>query len=244
MPTPLSRFAVVLALLAAACASPRPLAEVGADLTPTNGAAVDSVTFLALGDSYTIGEAVPESQRWPIQLAGLLRDRGYAMSEPTIIAKTGWTTDELAGQLDVVRLRVPFSLVSLLIGVNNQYRGRDVEEYRAQFRALLERAIGFAGGDAGRVIVVSIPDWGVTPFAEGRDRARIATEIDRFNAINREVTAQLGARYVDITPGSRGAAADSSLTATDGLHPSGVMYSGWARAVLPEAIAALGPPGN
>ena len=205
---------------------------------------MDSVSFLALGDSYTIGEAVPENERWPVQLAGLLRGRRYAVTEPTIIAKTGWTTDELAAQLDVVRLRGPFSLVSLLIGVNNQYRGRDAEEYRAQFRELLQRAIGFAGGEPARVIVVSIPDWGVTPFAEGRDRAKIAADIDRFNAINREVTGQLGARYVDITPGSRDAATNASLTASDGLHPSGAMYSSWARAVLPEALAALKSPGN
>ena len=239
----LIRPAAALALLAA-CASPPPAANPTVGATPTNGAAVDSVTFLALGDSYTIGEAVAEGERWPVQLAGLLRERGYAVAEPTIIAKTGWTTDELASRLDVVRLRVPFSLVSLLIGVNNQYRGRDPEEYRTQFRGLLERAIGYAGGVPGRVIVVSIPDWGVTPFAEGRDRAKIATEIDRFNAINREVTAQLGARYVDITPGSRSAATDAALTAADGLHPSGAMYSNWARAVLPEAVASLGPPRN
>ncbi len=203
---------------------------------------MDTVTFLALGDSYTIGEAVGEAERWPVQLAALLQSRGHAVAEPTIIAKTGWTTDELAAQLDVVRLRVPFSLVSLLIGVNNQYRGRDAEEYRTQFRDLLERAIGFTGGDAGRVIVVSIPDWGVTPFAEGRDRAKIASEIDRFNSINREVTTALGARYVDITPGSRSAATDATLTASDGLHPSGAMYAAWARAVLPEALEALAQP--
>src|SRR5687768_11881511 len=217
--------AAALALVALACISPPPSASPLDDSKPPNGAAVDTVTFLALGDSYTIGEAVPEAERWPVQLAGLLRERGYPVGEPTIIAKTGWTTDELAAQLDVVRLRVPFSLVSLLIGVNNQYRGRDEEEYRAQFRQLLERAIGFAGGEPQRVVVVSIPDWGVTPFAEGRDRAKIAAGIDRYNAINREVTAQLGARYVDITPGSREAAANTALTASDGLHPSGAMYS-------------------
>ena len=241
MPRLRSRSAAAFALIAAACVSPPPSADTPGNSTPTTGAAVDTVRFLALGDSYTIGEAVTEGERWPVQLAGLLRERGYAVGGPTIIAKTGWTTDELAAQLDVVRLRVPFSLVSLLIGVNNQYRGRDAEEYRSQFRALLERAIGFAGGEPNRVIVVSIPDWGVTPFAEGRDRARIAAEIDRFNAINREVTAQLGARYVDITPGSRDAASNAALTAPDGLHPSGAMYSSWARAVLPEALAALGP---
>lgn len=230
---------LAFALLASACVSPGPVPERAADSTPPTGAAVDTVTFLALGDSYTIGESVAESERWPVQLAALLRQRGLAVQEPTIIAKTGWTTDELAAQLDVVRLRVPFSLVSLLIGVNNQYRGRDAEEYRAEFRGLLGRAIGYAGGEAGRVVVVSIPDWGVTPFAEGRDRAKIASDIDRFNAINREVTAQLGARYVDITPGSRDAATDPALTAADGLHPSGAMYGSWARAVLPEALAAL-----
>ena len=237
----LPRSALALSLLVAACASPRSAGDRLDDSPPSNGTPVDTLTFLALGDSYTIGEAVPEAERWPVQLAGLLRDRGYVIGQPTIIAKTGWTTDELAAQLDVVRLRVPFSLVSLLIGVNNQYRGRDPEEYRAQFGDLLRRAVGFAGGDPRKVVVVSIPDWGVTPFAEGRDRGRIATEIDRFNAINREVTAQVGARYVDITPGSRDAATNPALTAADGLHPSGSMYSAWARAALPEAIAALGP---
>ena len=203
---------------------------------------MDSASFLALGDSYTIGEAVPESERWPVQLARLMRSRGVAIGEPTIIARTGWTTDELAAQLDAVRLRVPFSLVSLLIGVNNQYRGRDAGEYRLQFRDLLQRAIGFAGGDAGRVVVVSIPDWGVTPFAEGRDRARIAAEVDQFNAINREEALALGARYVDITPGSRDAANDRSLLAGDGLHPSGRMYTAWAEAVLPHALEAVARP--
>lgn len=240
MPTRYSFVAVASALLAAACVSPAPRTDAPDTPVPSTGSAVDTVTFLALGDSYTIGEAVPESDRWPVQLAALLRERGLAVQEPTIIARTGWTTDELAAQLDVVRLRVPFSLVSLLIGVNNQYRGRDAEQYRGEFRGLLERAIGFAGGEASRVIVVSIPDWGVTPFAEGRNRAQVASDIDRFNAINREVTRQLGARYVNITPGSRLAATDGSLTASDGLHPSGLMYAAWARATFPEALVALG----
>ena len=198
--------------------------------------------YLALGDSYTIGERVDSAARWPVQLAALLRERGIAVAAPTIIARTGWTTDELSVALDRANPRGTFDLVSLLIGVNNQYRGRDVEEYRAQFRALLQRAVAFAGGDAGRVIVLSIPDWGVTPFAEKqqRDGARIASEIDRFNAVNREETERAAARYVDVTPISRAASADRTLIAEDGLHPSGKMYGEWARLALPPVLAALG----
>lgn len=184
--------------------------------------------YLALGDSYTIGESVPESERFPVQLA-----RELGIPEPAIIARTGWTTDELASQLDAVRLAGPFDLVTLLIGVNNQYRGRSAEEYRTQFADLLQRAIGFAGGDAKKVIVVSIPDWGVTPFAEGRDRAKIAREIDQFNAINREEAAKAGAKWVDITPISRGS--DPALVAGDGLHPSGKQYTEWVKRIAPLA---------
>ena len=190
--------------------------------------------YLALGDSYTIGESVAESERFPVQLA-----RELGLSDPAIIAKTGWTTDELGQALNAVRLAGPFDLVTLLIGVNNQYRGRDAEQYRGEFAELLQRAIGFAGGDAKKVVVVSIPDWGVTPFAEGRDRARIATEIDRYNAINREEAGRAGARYVDITPISRGS--DPALVAGDGLHPSGKQYTEWVKLILPEARAVLRP---
>lgn len=201
------------------------------------------VRFLALGDSYTIGESVPESERWPVQLAAMLRERGVPVGEPTIIARTGWTTDELATGIDAASPEGRFDLVSLLIGVNNQYRGRDAEEYRLQFRERLAQAIRFADGDARRVIVLSIPDWGVMPFAEGRDRGRIATEIDRFNTINREETSRAGARYVDVTPASREAARDPSLVAGDGLHPSGAQYTRWAQLALPAALAALGRGG-
>lgn len=192
---------------------------------------------LALGDSYTIGESVAVEERWPNQLARALRAEGIALTDPEIIAKTGWTTDELNAAINAAAPKGPYDLVTLLIGVNNQYRGRDAEEYRRQFAALLQRAIGFAGGDAKNVVVVSIPDWGVTPFAEGRDRAKIAGEIDRYNAINREETARAGARYVDITPGSR--RNDPALVAGDGLHPSAVQYGEWTKAILPEARAAL-----
>lgn len=186
-----------------------------------------SSRYLALGDSYTIGESVPAEERFPVQLA-----RQLGLGDPEIIAKTGWTTDELNAAIDDAKPRGPYDLVTLLIGVNNQYRGRDAEQYRGEFAALLQRAIGFAGGNPKKVIVVSIPDWGVTPFAEGRDRAKIASEIDRYNAINREEAGKAGARYVDITPISRGT--DLSLVAGDGLHPSGKQYTEWTKLIAPS----------
>lgn len=195
--------------------------------------------ILALGDSYTIGESVSVEDRWPVQLAEALRNRGLNVEDPQIIARTGWTTDELTAAIDAAKPQGPFDLVTLLIGVNNQYRGREVEQYRGEFAELLQAAIAYAGGDVRRVIVVSIPDWGVTPFAEGRDRAAIAAAIDRYNAVNKEETLRAGSRYVDITPGSRRAATDRSLVAADGLHPSGAMYREWTAAVLPEALDAL-----
>lgn len=195
--------------------------------------------FLALGDSYTCGESVAPAERWPVQLAAMMRDHGIDIGDPEIIATTGWTTDELASAVAERDPRGPFALVFLQAGVNNQYRGRPRDEYREQFRGLLGQALAFAGNDPGRVVVLSIPDWGVTPFAAGRDTAQIAREIDAFNAVNRDEAARAGARYVDVTPVSRMAAADVALVAEDGLHPSGLMYRAWAQLVLPEALAAL-----
>lgn len=199
-----------------------------------------SPRFLALGDSYTIGESVAVADRWPNQLALHLRQSGIAIADPEITAKTGWTTDELSTAIDAARPQGPYALVTLLIGVNNQYRGRDAEQYRKEFAVLLKRAIAFAGGDPKRVVVVSIPDWGVTPFASGRDRAKIGREIDLFNGINREETKRAGARYADVTPESRLAAADPTLVAPDGLHPSAKMYAQWVSVIEPQARAALG----
>lgn len=194
--------------------------------------------FLALGDSYTIGESVTEAERWPNQLAEMLRAEGWPV-EVTIIARTGWTTDELAEGIAQAQLQGPYPLVSLLIGVNNQYRGRTAESYRLEFRQLLEQAITFAGGDVGRVLVLSIPDWGVSPFAAGRDRAQIAQEIDTFNAINRTEAELKGVTYLDVTPLSRQATFDPELMADDGLHPSGKMYAAWAEMALAAARDAL-----
>lgn len=198
----------------------------------TTATSSESTRFLALGDSYTIGEAVPEADRWPNQLARMLRDRGGpSIDQVQIIATTGWTTDELSAAIEKEGPRGPYQLVSLLIGVNNQYRGRPVEAFRPEFAALLKRAIGFAGGDAGRVFVVSIPDWGVMPFAEGRDRGQIAREIDAYNAACRAEAAAAGVRFIDVTAISRRATTQPGLAAADGLHPSGEQYRLWAEAI-------------
>jgi lysophospholipase L1-like esterase len=195
--------------------------------------------FLALGDSYTVGESVAAVECWPNQLARQIRSSGLDIADPEIVARTGWTTSELNAAIDQAAPHGPYDLVTLLIGVNDQYRRRDAEQYRREFAALLGRAIRFAGGVARRVLVFSIPDWGVTPFAAGRDRAKIASEIDCYNAVNREETMRVGARYADITAISRRASADRSLVAGDGLHPSGAMYTEWAGLALPEAEQAL-----
>ena len=196
--------------------------------------------ILALGDSYTIGEGVAEGERWPILLAERLRSHSFEVAPPRIIAQTGWTTDELALAVEQARLDGFFDLVTLLVGVNNQYRGRSTAEYRVEFRGLVEQAIGFAEGHQERVIVLSIPDWGVTPYAEGRDRLRIAREIDEFNCINRAEADTLGAVYVDVTQVSRLAASQPCLLALDGLHPSAQMYALWADLALRAALTALG----
>jgi len=195
--------------------------------------------FLALGDSYTIGEAVDPADRWPVQLVARLRERSVDIDDPEIIATTGWTTDELDAGIDEAAPRGPYDLVSLLIGVNNQYRGRTEAEYRAQFRRLLVRAVGFAAGGAGRVLVLSIPDWSVTPFARESGRSDAGDAIDRFNAIARAEAELAGAAWLDVTPSSRRAADDPALIAGDGLHPVGATYTEWAELALPIALAML-----
>lgn len=192
--------------------------------------------YLALGDSYTIGESLPEAGRWPMQLAAALRERGVAITDPRIIAATSWTTDELSAAMDAAEPLGQWDFVSLLIGVNNQYRGRSVADYARDFAALLDRAVALAGGRPGRVLVLSIPDWGVTAFglASGRDTAAIASELDACNAAAAALCAHRGAAFVDITPTSR---APGAGVADDGLHPSADQYSQWTALALPAAEA-------
>ena len=197
--------------------------------------------YLALGDSYTIGEGVPRDGRWPELMARALRAEGIALEDPRIIAKTGWTTDELATAIDCEEPLGHFDFATLLVGVNNQYRGRSVAEYRGEFAELLRRTIRFTGGEAGRVMVLSIPDWGVTPFAraEKRDPAQVAAEIDAFNDAARQVAEQHGVAFVDITGTSRECGGEDAMLVADKLHPSAAMHASWADAALPVARRLL-----
>ncbi|MEI2431883.1 SGNH/GDSL hydrolase family protein [Lysobacter yananisis] len=198
-------------------------------------------SYLALGDSYSIGEAVPEAGRWPVQLAAGLRARGVALAAPRIIATTGWTTDELALALDLAEPLGDWDFVSLLIGVNNQYRGRSAAQYAGEYRQLLERAIGYARGRPDRVLALAIPDWGATPFGaqDKRGAATIGAELDVFNITAGEICARHGVAFVDIAPLSRELAAQPAMLADDGLHPSAQMYARWTELALPVAEGLL-----
>jgi lysophospholipase L1-like esterase len=196
-----------------------------------------ALTFLALGDSYTIGEGIPASGQWPVHLVRMLRAEGVDIGDARIVAKTGWTTDELADVIDAEKIKGTWSLVSLLIGVNNQYRGRPAEQFREGFRELIATAIRFAGKKPSRVMVLSIPDWGVMPVGEKANRKRVASEIDAYNAVARAEALRANTHWIDVTPTSR---AHPEWHASDGLHPSGEQYEEWARLVLPVARAALG----
>lgn len=199
------------------------------------------LTYLALGDSYTIGEAVEQKLSFPYQLVSELATQNVFVTTPKIIAKTGWTTDELQSAIKVENVTQKFDIVTLLIGVNNQYRGNSRITYRKEFAALLQTAISYANGNKKHVFVVSIPDWGITPFGKssGKDIAKISAEIDAFNAIAKEETLAMNVSYTDITLGSRNAGTDLSLVATDGLHPSGKMYAEWAVKVSNAVVAAF-----
>ncbi len=186
-----------------------------------------NLNYLALGDSYTIGTGVGPSERFPIQLKQRLIADGFMMTDPLIIATNGWTTASLIAATDNFKADSAFNLVSLLIGVNNQYQGRPIGEYETHFMLLLNRAISYAGGDTSRVFVVSIPDYSVTPFGQSLNPAKIAAEIDIFNEVNRNITESLGVSYHYITDISRLAADSSELVANDNLHPSGVQYALW-----------------
>ncbi len=198
-----------------------------------------STRILALGDSYTIGTGVAADQSWPAQLASALGIPGVRVFEPTFIAQNGWTTGDLLAAISSSPYDGDFNLVTLLIGVNNQFQGLDIDEYRLEFELLLSKAIANTGGIQDKVIVLSIPDWGVTPFAAGFDRPRIALEIDEFNRVNRRLSTDAGVHYIDITPLSRQAGQEPANLAEDGLHPSGKMYAAWVDLILPVALHIL-----
>ncbi|HEY0178700.1 MAG TPA: GDSL-type esterase/lipase family protein [Dokdonella sp.] len=201
----------------------------------------DADRFLALGDSYTIGEGVAGDAGWPAQLVRGLHEHGVAIAAPEIVATTGWTTDELSAAMDGHAFSPPYALVTLLIGVNDQYRGLDRAAYPPRFARLLERAIALAGGRAARTLAISIPDWGATRFARerGDDAARTGAEIDAYNDAARAIAAAHGVAWIDVTAASRAAGAADAMLAADGLHPSAAQYARWTAAILPAALRAL-----
>ena len=190
-------------------------------------------TFLALGDSYTIGEGVLLAETYPCQAVRLLREKGLPFTSPEIIARTGWTTDELHSAIAGTHLLPAYDLVTLLIGVNNQYRGRSIEEYKTQFESLLLQAIGFTTGRPDRVFVLSIPDWGVSPFSADRDRSAIGRQIDAFNAAAEQIARQHEVAFIDITTHAR---MQEQPFAADGLHPAGEQYRIWAEKLVEQII--------
>ena len=215
---------VAFFLLFVSCESETP-ADPPADNTP-----MAKISYLALGDSYTIGESVDPEDRWPDQLVARINAGDTLLfKSPQIIARTGWRTDDLINAIEESDIQSTYDLVSLLIGVNNQYQGKDIEIYQTEFRELLETAIGFAGEDSRRVLVVSIPDYGYTPFGQD-DQPKISEELDRYNNINRDISSEYNVMYVNITDISR--MFDPSLVAPDRLHPSGVQYGKWVDRIL------------
>ncbi len=195
----------------------------------------NSISFLALGDSYTIGESVKESERWPNQLAHALDRKGIKVSPPRIIATTGWRTDNLSDAIAKADLKSNYDLVSLLIGVNNQYQGKPTDQYSIEFEALLKTAIRLAKGDRANVFVVSIPDYGYTPFGSAKKES-ISKQIDEFNEINKKITEKYKIAYYNITGISRQALEDPTLVAADGLHPSGKMYTLWVSKIMETLV--------
>jgi lysophospholipase L1-like esterase len=193
----------------------------------------DEVKFLALGDSYTIGESVAVSFRWPMQLVDSLQRRGVDCLQPKIIATTGWRTDQLKHAISRSRLKGEYNLVSLLIGVNNYYQGKSVESYAPEFEELLKIAIQLAGGHKSAVFVLSIPDYGYTPFGK-ENQEKISAGIDAYNDVNKSITEKYGVKYYSITDISRRGLNEPDLIATDGLHPSEKMYSEWVERILSD----------
>jgi lysophospholipase L1-like esterase len=206
----------------------------------SNFSAQDStLSYLALGDSYTIGESVNENHRWPVQLADTLKKHGLSVADPKIIAKTGWTTIELQEAIAKAELKPPYDLVSLLIGVNDQYDGLNFKEYPGRFEELLNKSIELAGGKSGHVLVVSIPDYSVTPFGQENEPEKIMRELIEYNAANEVFAKRLGVHYVNITLASQNALDDSALVANDGLHPSAKMYSQWVDQIVPMLLPEI-----
>ena len=194
---------------------------------------------LHLGDSYTIGEYVPRDQNWPSQLSRQLSRKWGLVTQPTIIAQTGWTTQDLLDELNEANINRVFDLVSLMIGVNNQYQGLSLHDYKRDLKLLLDKSITYAGGEPSHVMVLSIPDWGITPYANDHDPSHIRSMIDAFNNIIQNMTGDFGGCWIDITGSSRNATSNPEMIAEDQLHPSSKLYTAWLERILPAARIIL-----
>ncbi|HCT55233.1 MAG TPA: lysophospholipase [Balneola sp.] len=199
----------------------------------------NGISYLALGDSYTIGESVPEDERWPVILSNELSESGIEVNDPLIIAKTGWTTDELQNAIKEQNPANDYDLVSLLIGVNNQYRGYPIDQYKKEFKQLLLQAVSFANGDTTRVFVVSIPNYGVTPFGMEKGEEKTRQELLVYDAIADSISSEMNIPFINITPISEKAKEDSTYIASDHLHPSGKQYKEWVEHILPDVEMIL-----
>ena len=216
----------LMAALLSACAAPSPPDQ-------------DAARLLALGDSYTVGEGLPADQSWPAQLSRALEAEETAVGELQVIARTGWTSEALLSALQEADPQGPYDLVTVMVGVNDQFNSLSIDAYRANLRALIEQAVSLAGGDAARVIVLSIPDWSASPAGAQFAPQRVPVEIARFNQVCQEEAQRAGTRYVDVTPLSLLMSEREEYSAPDGLHPSGEQYRAWVELILPEARAAL-----
>lgn len=213
----------------------------GCKNSPENDKAQETereLSYLALGDSYTIGESVEPEMRWPVQLVDSLREQDFLVDYPVIIAQTGWTTQDLLTAMDQKLQEEEFDLVSVLIGVNNQYQGKSIEDYEADLHKVFEQAIAHSKTGNSGVFVVSIPDYGATPFGASRSE-EIAEEIEEFNSVFKKVATEYELEFYNITPISKEALEDETLVASDDLHPSGKMYSQWVEEFVDKVISKI-----
>ncbi len=199
----------------------------------------NNISYLALGDSYTIGESLDKDKSWSIQLTDSLRERGFSVDSPDIIAQTGWTTGQLKEAISKADPAETYDLVSLLIGVNNQYQNKNFEQFETEFEDLLKLAISFSGNDSSKVFVVSIPDYGVTPFGQDRNPEKIANALKRYNNTARNISRKYDVSFINITPISKKATTDLTLIANDGLHPSEKMYRQWVAELFPVVLSKI-----
>lgn len=218
-------------LFTMACSDSASLREVSTNLNPDSTLTAASLSYLALGDSYTIGESVEEDDRWPVQLVDVLNSMNIPFDDPVIIARTGWRTDELSAAILTEDPGDSYDMVSLLIGVNDQYQNKPLDTYKTEFKKLLETAVTLANGNSDQVFVLSIPDYGFTPFGQPNQQ-KISRELDEFNAINERISQEMGILYISITDISRDGLKNPSLVASDGLHPSGEQYRLWVERIM------------